>query len=405
MKRIVRREQIPALFFVLLLYIPAINYFIADILVNDLGRPSLSVPFYVLLSVVGFLSFFYIDKINKKVVVIALLLGFLTIVSTVLYPEILPYLLADNKNPQESDAIMLFLYSVPAMILGNYTVRKSKWDDVIYFFKPLSLFLTIIGICSYILTVLINGHYLDYEYMSFSYFMLPGVVYTILIGATERRFVYLIAGLVGFVIILVGGSRGALVCAVLAFIISVFQCRKVKKMIYLIAGAVVALFIVINSFDSFSEIAQDYMTKHDAYSRNLAKIEDGSMTYSEGREVITNYLKVAIADNPLGYGLFGDRHVLIPKSYLYSHSIIYEFMVDFGVFLGPLFLLVLFVLTFRRLFKYPPKESNVILVLVCCGLLKLIFSGTYLTEIFFWALVGVIIERVPHINSYEKKSL
>ena len=120
--------------------------------------------------------------------------------------------------------------------------------------------------------------------------------------------------------------------------------------------------------------------------RIFDKLLQGVQMGSSGRDVLQDKLLYSIREHLLlGTGLCSDR--LIAGTY--AHSIVIEFWVNFGVFIGSVLLLLLIVYMVRGFFAAASNnEKGLVMALICAGFLKLLFSGSYLDHALFFLLIG-----------------
>ena len=377
------------------IFIPSYNYYLNEIFQLDLGRGSISGFSYVLLAIIGLYSYTFAPHVNKKLVVLmgSVLLGMF--VSYLLYPGIKGAFLDKDYNPLTSALLFLPLIAFPMMVLTNYL--KDRLTLILDYARVPSLALITLAIIDYYWTVIVNGHFFDVQYMSFSYFMLPATCLSFVYGLERGKTLDIIAAIAGFLVILVVGSRGCFVCGMVFIAMACIKRYSLSfgKMLGFIAVLVTIVIAISYTFTSFSDNMISFMDEHGASSRTLMKINDGSFEESDSRGKIYKMMADAISENPLGYGLMGDRFILSQHGNQgYCHSLFYEFLVDYGVILGPVLLLLLTGTLFIRLKKCIKNDYYYILAFfTVAGFVKLFFSGSYLDESYFWGLLGVIMKN------------
>ena len=166
-----------------------------------------------------------------------------------------------------------------------------------------------------------------------------------------------------------------------------------KKRAVLITTIIVALilFVVFDIFNVLLYSAYEFAKTHGMSTRVFLFFlgDDTSVSLDSGRGTIIYSLIQAIGNNPLGSGLASDRYY---SGGHYAHNIIIELLVEFGVIFGAAIIIMLFALMFRAA-KYTHNNWNtgiIFYMLICCGFVKLLISGSYLTEPYFWTLFGFI---------------
>ncbi len=387
-----KREKYALISLILCIFIPSYNYYINDIIQLNLGMGSVSALFYLFLAAVGLYSYTFLSRINKKLLVIMFLVMLALFTSYLVYPEIKDAFISKDYNPLTSILLFIPLMGFPMMVYTNYLNRNIYY--IVDYIRYPSLLLIILSIIDYYWTVFVNDHFFEINYMSFSYFMLPGVCCSFYYGVTKGKILDIILSIIGLIVILVTGSRWCFLCGVVFLALTSFQRYTIsagKVLLYFLS--IVAIFLILSHFfASFSDSVMSYMDEHGASSRTLLKISDGSFEESSSREAIYSLMLEAIDIQPFGYGLMGDRFILHQHGNQgYAHSIIYEFLIDYGIILGSVFLVILVVslfLKFKQFFK-----SDILYIYAAffvLGFVKLFVSGSYLGETYFWGLIGML---------------
>lgn len=368
----------------------------------NFGRGSISAVSYVFLAGVGLYSYKYFSRISGKVIALIGLVLAGMFVSYLIYPGIREAFIDKSYNPLTSTLLYLPLIAFPMMILTNYL--GNRLSHLFDFVRVPSMILIALAIFDYYWTVIINGHYFDVQYMPFSYNMLPATCLSFSYGLINRKWLDTVAAIAGLLVILIVGSRGCFVCGII-FIAMVCIKRyslslgKILGFFAVLAAVVIALSY---TFTSFSDSVVSFMDEHGATSRTLMMINDGTVEESNSRDNIYKMMTNAISDNPLGYGLMGDRYILFQHGNQgYCHSVIYEFLVDYGIILGPILLVLLVRILFIKLKKYIKLDIYYILALFAVvGFVKLFFSGSYLGESYFWGMIGLLISNKNNRNIF-----
>ena len=390
--------------FCLMLIIPSLNYYINDIAQLYMGRGSVSILFYGVLSLLSVLV--YMRSIGDKKGMQLLLLWTLIIAgvlfSYIRYPSIKEFIWGGELDPLKNWMIYAPLFLIPMSFVAS---KCSDWKLILRILYPLSVITILTGLLSYYLVVIVAGHFFEVNYMSFSYNMLLPFCCAVTYGVINRNLIALIIGIAAFLAVFLFGSRGATVWALVYVAIFLYERFKSKK--HLIWGGVlasVAIVFIVSHFASFSESALNVMDENNTSSRVLTKIADGEFDQSEGRDNINKIIKTAIWERPIfGGGLFADRHYLKQGGLTgYAHNILYEMMCDFGIFFGPFILLFLLVRVYK-LYRMPNEDFHrILLILLPNGFFELFISGSFLTNLCFWCLVGMMFNNYIK-NSYAKK--
>ena len=102
-----------------------------------------------------------------------------------------------------------------------------------------------------------------------------------------------------------------------------------------------------------------------------------------------------------GWGLYGERFELGS----YCHNIILEFMIDFGAIPGIILFAMFTVGVISKVLTGPQSQKNVIMMLLGMFIVKLFVSGSFWTEMAFFMLVSVIINKTKHPQIEESVTL
>lgn len=389
---------------IILLLLPGYNFYLNGILQYRFGMPSISAVSYILMALIGAWSYLMLNgKGRQKPLTIILLLFLGTMLSYFLYPDIRDALLAKGYNPLDSQAVVLFLYCVPAMIVAS---RLPSWEKAFDIMAKFSMAVVPIGIFSYWVQIQALG-VLELDYMSVSSFLVLPVCTLCSYGYVHRKWSPFLIALVGITYIFVVGSRGAFLCSMVSLLFCLYRMFRHSGTVYKIGMAVVIAVAVAYFGQSFIQSSESAAESGFGRGRTLNKIEEGSFFVSMGREEINKVVDAGIWENPLGYGLFGDRHVMVKGGLppTYCHSIIREFLCDFGVIIGVILLFYLVYMLYKTQKKIKdPYAYEALVIVTIAGLVHLLASGTYLTDIMFWAMIGLMMNPyIQHPNSLMKK--
>ena len=77
----------------------------------------------------------------------------------------------------------------------------------------------------------------------------------------------------------------------------------------------------------------------------------------------------------------------------YPHSIILEFLIDYGVFIGGVFLIILAVNSVKIIFGKENMKWNEAFLPIFCTSLSLLMSLTYWSVPTFWSCLGIGVSR------------
>lgn len=203
---------------------------------------------------------------------------------------------------------------------------------------------------------------------------------------------------ISLLIVTTNGSRGALIGMLVAIIIVLIQHYKFKfKTIFIALIITIPLFIIL--LNVVLPAVYDLLLSQGLESRNLRLLlKSDTFFYLANREFFYTKSYEAISTHPfLGVGMFGDR--VIEGSY--THNIYLELLLNYGVFFGSIICIVFTMLLIRSISSSHIESDWKLLstIFFSCEYIKLLISGSYLEDIMFWIMLGVIINA----NLYKSK--
>ncbi|CAK7006172.1 MAG: hypothetical protein PARBB_00852 [Parabacteroides distasonis] len=364
--------------FATLLFVHSSNNSIKQIFPNL--SPSISIAISIVCSVVFIFMFLYEYKSFKssvytKIIILETVVCFLYFISVIRYPTV-------EKKIIER-AIWTLVFCVPMFCL----VLQMRNLDVFFSrsVKKAVYVLVLEGFLVFYLT-LFGGIEVEKQYnMSFGYMLLFPILF-LLSESKYSKFNLLLAVLL-VIEIMILASRGPLLFIALYILIRyLFDSKLLKKVILF-----VLVLLGCTVFYYFGEsLLQNVFLFFDTmgfYSRTLEKILMGidALENLSDREIIWEMTRDNILKKPyFGWGIAGE----LSYTDSYPHSIVLEFLLHYGIFMGFVSLFVLFFAIANSLFV-TKFRSPILLIFLCSGFGHLFLSSTYLIEYKFWILLGI----------------
>lgn len=303
-------------------------------------------------------------------------------------------------------------FSIPASFVGLHyghrgsIVRMVKWLDVICALLSISLVLFV----GNLRWAIVNGG-ADYS-QNLSYFASLAFLIDLFMlkkGSNYDRFrlfetkvmraVSIIMLVVYPLVVLISGGRGGFVVIVMGIIAYVVSYRGRHRIsLFAWIGFVLVLFIVVyyfvSSFSSYSVFQQNsdrVFSYIDQSGINMAETSGRDEVYREAWELFLS--------KPInGYGLFTYKTHL--NGVTYPHNFLLEFLLQGGLLLTLPLLALLFVFFSRYVSIYRANPSVVmILPFIVYSFTKLLFSGSYMEEPFFWFSLMFVYNYKPQLES------
>lgn len=230
--------------------------------------------------------------------------------------------------------------------------------------------------------------------MSLSYYTLLPLIFFLNDLFNKFNIVKLFFVVVSTVVILALGSRGAILCVLIFIILKLlFQLKKLTYTKFFIYS-VLAIIIIFSVFfiDDILQLSYEFLSNNFGIkSRTLQLFQEESLHLSQ-RDVIYKNVLHEIAKHPIiGLGVAGDRNY---AGAVYVHNILLEIIAHFGVLIG---CLLLFTLLFMIIFALKTQDltrRDLIIIWLCLGLVPLFVSSSYLIELNFWVLLGLVVQNI-----------
>lgn len=301
---------------------------------------------------------------------------------------LLNYLFFYENHSYLTDLLFpVFFMSLPAFI---YAASINNWSILKKFMERVGFIIFTIGLILGFLTFYGNVSVGIYS-MALSYYMLfPTILFLNKLLEKFSAFKLLLF-LSSLMIILTLGSRGAILSLAVFTLFKLIRITKpytYSAMYYrmFIVGHAILFYINLNEILNY---LYNYLLNLGIYSRSIDLFIRGKDVHLSGRDVIYSDTIDAISNNPLlGIGLGGDRRLTYTG---YAHNFFLEVISHFGIIFGSIIILIIFTLIFRCLVTRTEENYTMIIIWICLGFVPLMVSSSYLIEINFWILMGLIV--------------
>ena len=307
-------------------------------------------------------------------------------------------LLINSKYNQEfiNNYLPVFLLQAfPLYYIGRSVTETLFDENEVKILGTLSL----ICLLSTILVILRDGANIQEDWsgsMYYPYIMLPHLLLILYIAVnynSYKRILYSVVFVFGFLFMVMLGNRGSLICAVTFLLVTLYKSisrmKTHKKIIlFVLIFALALFFIESRMYDLLLNSLYNFASTH-GLSLRLYYFLEGQINepFDSGRSVIRQKVIQAIKINPLGYGLSSDVYF----ANAYVHNIFLEFWIDFGILFGSIFIGAILFITGKTLFN-PNLEwriKNIFWIYICCSIIKLCISGTYLKDPYIFFMIGL----------------
>ena len=249
-------------------------------------------------------------------------------------------------------------------------------------------------------------YYLSNNYMFLANALVSSVAFILYGMIVNKNLIDCIFSVLG-IVLLVLGSRGALLSILLLFLLLAYYNHyfSTKNIILLIISCI-GLFFIYQYFVGGFNIEF-------SNSRIFSFLNDSSYNYKdEDRFDIWNIIFDRVLDNYfLPSGLCADRVFLNEAlgtlgGSMYAHNFFVEMLADFGI-VGLFFAFYLFYQLFYYLAskKYSALSKSYMSVLFCISLFQLLFSRTLIREYNLYIFLAVLYISIKSGNRCETKGI
>ena len=377
-----------------LMFIPSINNFLNSVLQIGL---SIYLEFLTPVSYIfmGFMSVFVLYKyvITQKVYLFFILLTVAAVsVSYLLYPQIRSDIYASAVDLVYSPVNKLIFFCIPALA-GMASL--SDHDALLEQMRPWGKLTAALG--SVTLAFLYSYVGKMPNYMVYSYFMLLPICVCYEHAKLKRAMSDLVIAILGTVCIIACGARGAVVSLALYFFVQ--QVTSLGKRVnggVLIKFLCISMVLLVVVF-FYREILLLCIALFDQMgisSRFVSSLYSGELMQDSARLLLLKSVVRGLGNNPVGYGLFGDRYVIgsfgYPQ-YTYSHNFFLEMLCDFGIFGGSIVIMAILWKMIKTIGVLKNRRTfSLLLVLLPYGFFQLLFSSSFLENTIFFMIMAML---------------
>lgn len=335
-----------------------------------------------------------------------------------------------NRNKSDFKTIFLILILLILIFLNtlvvSYKTEATHWMIEFLKFGIIPLYLastklnlkqifdawTFFGIINFFIWVFyfkdVNDGKIDYMFYGVSLTYSFSIFIINLLILKYKRILFLFFTVISYVMLILLANRVAVIIATLLIILFLLY-RSLKTKAY----RILSLIILILSYVIYKEIFTVLLLVKkvtdnfgfNSYFLNKAifLMNNGIEAASSGRDNLY-VLSLEILKNssylPNGIGYFQYK-----TGEIYPHNIFLDLMVSFG-FLGILIFLSFTLWVIVNLYKYKDNKYRLFVIsLIVIVSIRLMFSGTYITEIPLWITIGILFNQNFKKSLHKEKNL
>ena len=391
------KEKVLVWIFSLIIFIPTINYYLSFLLKAN-GLPTTTIPFYFCLYALVLLGYYYVVQKTLWPLIIFLMVAFLYTLTIVVWPQNMDFMFGDLFDAPYNPLYRIVFLGLPLVFIPFVINDCLLLEKPLVYLSVINNFLGNLSFWSVII-----GKQQAFEYMTFAYNLLFSSCFLFAFSRERKKRILMALSFFSLVTLAFVGARGAMFCA-LSFFVVYFFVRKdennLKRGLLFFLSFVVMILVYlfyVNVLEFIAEI-MDYIGFD---SRIVSFLMSSDFAESHGRNVLYENMLNRISESPLwGYGIFGDR--VLNRDFVglvgYAHNIFLELLIDFGI-LGGVLLSCTYL--FACLFFLVKSRKNgfiygMYVAILSSTFVKLLVTGSYLTEQYFYLLVGGFILVYRH---------
>lgn len=244
--------------------------------------------------------------------------------------------------------------------------------------------------------------------MDFAYKILPAVIILLssLFEKHNRRdtIINWVVAVISVAFLVMQGTRGPILCLGIYVFLRLYRTLKLKHFMIILAS-IVALVVVVLFTPLGKAIIQlliDLFNLIGVSTRVLDKMLDGSISSSNGRNIIKDTLLGILNQDPFSIrnffadieytkGINIDGSISIEGTY--AHNVFLELVFDFGYLLGGVLSCLVVLAILKVVLKTKKEYAPIAYTFVCIGFVHLLLSGSFLYSKYFFALMGLAINK------------
>ena len=341
-------------------------------------------PCVATLLIIGAIPYF-LKKVTSTVYILFFCSLILYLLNYQIYPE----------NTAGLNRYSSMFYAALPMIFIGVCIEIRKVEKLFYYISVINIISCSFYFLFYAQSASYSGSAITGEghNMGASYNILPHVIYATWQMYKKRTIVKIALSVMGFLLIASFGTRGPLVCFI---VFNAFYLLLIKRYNNPIKAKFIVLFISVNIIVFLTQIMSflGELVVNIGMSDRIFQIAlDGNFIGGESsgdeRLYFIEVIKSMIinATDFWGFGLAGcDRIIGI-----YPHNIWIEILFSFGIIPGVILMTILLYRIIKKFFISKNETTRCFLaLLLCSSILKLCFSFTFLTDPYFFMLIGFL---------------
>ncbi len=301
----------------------------------------------------------------------------------------------------ESDFMYTLFICLPTLFVFCSGVNEKTYKYITILSYVSGLFFVLLLTVDSFFVKVINS--LDYQLIS--YVLIVPILLCIQIKKNAFNCVLLFAML--FYMVFYGG-RGPLVC-IFGYLVYYLVLRTKKKPILKAIVLVFSILVLLNYKNIMLFIATE-AEKIGLEGGLLMSLKYGDLFSNHGRDEIYSFsLDLINLKWLFGYGVYADRIELMAIGRSYPHNVFLELAIQYGIPFASIIVAIIVIAFLRNTFTLVKDKQDIYikifeLLFFSNGFAILLFSSSYLISPAFFALSGIIINKLFAIKNENNSS-
>lgn len=326
------------------------------------------------------LSISYFVKQKNTFIALGLYLSFslIYLLNFILFPE--------NADILSDNLFRTLCCALPFIFIGvNLDIEK--------YVRPFYALSVVMVLMSGFYYLIYSGDVEEEEYnMDASYMLLPHVLMCAMVLFRHFSIKRLLFVVLGILMLLSYGTRGPVICfLVFSFVHYLTLSLNINKWSLVLVTALGGF--ILKFLDEIMLFLAYFIGDVLGMSvRIFNKYLEGDVSNDSGRGFISNKLYNILnnTNDNLGFGLWGSYKYV----HTYPHNFILDFWFSFGYAIGSLLLLGMSIMIYLSFRRGNHTQRCFLLLLFCCVIVKLMLSGTFITDSLFYLYMGYMIRII-----------
>lgn len=388
-----RKNKILSFIICCQIFLPSLNNFINSFiqLGLDIKWSILTPAVYIFIALCGAYALLKYWYKNTSIFCVAILIVMGIWLSYFIYPNIRDTIYGTFYDLVYNPMNKVMFFCIPALFA---IVFIRDYEELFKQMQKWARLTLVVGVITFAFVSVYRQA--EMQYMVYSYFMLTPICVCFEAFWSRHNAFDLVLAISGGFSILFLGARGAVVSLIVYLLTRMIALNIRKGTAQRVISLFFAFFVVVGFVLFYNDLFSflwDVSKQLGIESRVLSSLAHGSLTESSGRDAIVDTIQKALANNPFGYGLFGDYYATNAygfSSTIYAHNLFWEFWVDFGVVGGTILLFIFFYQLLKALVLNNSMYNRVLWAIIPYGLFQLMFSASTVANILFYLICGML---------------